>query len=67
MKAGIKYIIYFIFSATFVVSFVYPKPMTLEKVEDLRLDMIEKKKKKARKAPAKARPTASRGSKKPGT
>ena len=47
MKAGIKYIIYFIFSATLVVSFVYPKPMTLEKVEDLRLDMIEKKKKKA--------------------
>jgi len=47
MKAGIKYIIYFIFSATLVVSFAYPKPMTLEKVEDLRLDMIEKKKKKA--------------------
>ena len=47
MKAGIKYIIYFIFSATLVVSFVYPKPMTLEKVENLRLDMIEKKKKKA--------------------
>jgi len=47
MKAIIKYISYFIFSATLAVGFVYPKQMTLEKVEDLRLDMIEKKKKRA--------------------
>ena len=47
MKATIKYISYFIFSATLAVGFVYPKQMTLEKVEDLRLDMIEKKKKRA--------------------
>ena len=47
MKAIIKYISYFILSATLAVGFVYPKQMTLEKVEDLRLDMIEKKKKRA--------------------
>ena len=47
MKATIKYISYFILSATLAVGFVYPKQMTLEKVEDLRLDMIEKKKKRA--------------------
>ena len=47
MKAIIKYISYFILSATLAVGFVYPKQMTLEKVEDLRLDMIEKKKKRS--------------------
>ena len=47
MKATIKYISYFILSATLAIGFVYPKQMTLEKVEDLRLDMIEKKKKRA--------------------
>jgi len=47
MKAAIKSISYFIFITVIVVGFVFPKPMTLEKVEDLRLDMIEKKKKRA--------------------
>ena len=47
MKAAIKSISYFIFITVIVVGFVFPKQMTLEKVEDLRLDMIEKKKKRA--------------------
>jgi len=47
MKAAIKSISYFIFITAIVLSFTFPKQMTLEKVEDLRLDMIEKKKKRA--------------------
>ena len=42
-----KNLIYTIFIVLFSFSMVFPKQMTLEKVEDLRLDMIEKKKKKA--------------------
>lgn len=47
MKIAIKNTLYFIFITIIVISFVFPKQMTLEKVEDLRLDMIEKKKKRA--------------------
>jgi len=47
MKIAIKKIFYFIFITIIVINFVFPKQMTLEKVEDLRLDMIEKKKKSA--------------------
>ena len=42
-----KNLIYTIFIVLFSFSMVLPKQMTLEKVEDLRLDMIEKKKKRA--------------------
>ena len=42
-----KNLIYTIFIVLFSFSMVFPKPVTLEKVEDLRLDMIEKKKKNA--------------------